>query len=75
MEDYEEFSEHNEQMTDEEQTVPVSGGGAEPAAVDAADAADAAAAPQGMSEVVMNLLKSIIANPVAALANANYHDA
>ena len=36
------------------------------------DAADAAAAPQGMSEVVMNLLKSIIANPVAALANANY---
>ena len=36
------------------------------------DAVDAAAAPQGMSEVVMNLLKSIIANPVAALANANY---
>ncbi len=36
------------------------------------DAADAAAAPQGMSEVVLNLLKSIIANPVAALANANY---
>ena len=27
------------------------------------DAVDAAAAPQGMSEVVMNLLKSIIANP------------
>ena len=36
------------------------------------DAVDSAAAPQGMSEVVMNLLKSIIANPVAALANANY---
>ena len=36
------------------------------------DAVDAAAAPQGMSEVVMNLLNSIIANPVAALANANY---
>ena len=36
------------------------------------DAVDTAAAPQGMSEVVMNLLKSIIANPVAALANANY---
>ncbi len=36
------------------------------------DAVDAAAAPQGMSEVVMNLLKSVIANPVAALANANY---
>ena len=46
MEDYEDFSEHNEQMTDEEQTVPVSGGEAEPAAVDAADAADTAAAPQ-----------------------------
>ncbi len=36
------------------------------------EGADAAAAPQGMSEVVMNLLKSIIANPVSALANANY---
>ena len=36
------------------------------------DAVDAAAAPQGMAEVVLNLLKSIIANPVAALANANY---
>ena len=36
------------------------------------DAVDAAAAPQGMSEVVMNLLKSIIANPVDALAKANY---
>ena len=36
------------------------------------DAVDAASAPQGMAEVVMNLLKSIIANPVAALANANY---
>ncbi|MBQ6121777.1 MAG: serine/threonine transporter SstT [Clostridia bacterium] len=36
------------------------------------DAVDSAAAPQGMAEVVMNLLKSVIANPVAALANANY---
>ena len=36
------------------------------------DAVDAAAAPQGMAEVVMNLLKSIIANPVDALASANY---
>ena len=36
------------------------------------DAVDSASAPQGMAEVVMNLLKSIIANPVAALANANY---
>jgi len=36
------------------------------------DAVDASAAPQGMAEVVMNLLMSIIANPVAALANANY---
>ena len=30
------------------------------------------AAPQGMSEVVKNLLGSIIANPVEALASANY---
>jgi len=36
------------------------------------DAVDASAAPQGMSEVVLNLLKSIIANPVDALASANY---
>ena len=36
------------------------------------DAVDTAAAPQGMAEVVMNLLKSIIANPVDALASANY---
>ena len=36
------------------------------------DAVDASAAPQGMSEVVMSLLKSIIANPVDALAKANY---
>ncbi len=36
------------------------------------DAVDAAAAPQGMGEVLMNLLKSVIANPVASLANANY---
>lgn len=36
------------------------------------DAVDTASAPQGMSEVVMNLLKSIIANPVDALAKANY---
>ncbi len=37
-----------------------------------ADAVDAAAVPQGMADVVMNLLKSIIVNPVDALANANY---
>ena len=36
------------------------------------DAVDTSAAPQGMAEVVMNLLKSIIANPVQALASANY---
>lgn len=36
------------------------------------EAADAASAPQGMSDVVTSLLKSIIANPVDALANANY---
>lgn len=36
------------------------------------EAVDSAAAPQGMAEVVMNLLRSIIANPVDALASANY---
>ena len=36
------------------------------------DAADTSAAPQGMAEVVTNLLRSIIANPVDALAGANY---
>lgn len=36
------------------------------------DAVDASAAPQGMSDVVMNLLKSIVVNPVQALASANY---
>ena len=36
------------------------------------EAVDASAAPQGMSEVVINLLGSIIANPVEALASANY---
>ena len=36
------------------------------------DAVDASAAPQGMSDVVLNLLKSIVVNPVDALANANY---
>ena len=36
------------------------------------DAVDASAAPQGMAEVVMNLLKSIVTNPVDALAKANY---
>ena len=35
------------------------------------DAVDASAAPQGMADVVMNLLKSIVVNPVGALANAN----
>lgn len=33
---------------------------------------DSASAPQGMSEVVMTLLNSIVSNPVSALANANY---
>ena len=37
-----------------------------------ADAAAEAAAPKGLAEVVMNLLRSIIANPVEALASANY---
>ena len=36
------------------------------------DAVDTSAAPQGMAEVVHNLLMSIISNPVHALANANY---
>ena len=36
------------------------------------DTADTSAAPQGMMDVVMNLLKSIVVNPVDALANANY---
>ncbi len=36
------------------------------------DAVDSSSAPQGMADVVMNLLKSIIANPVDALAKANY---
>ena len=36
------------------------------------DAVDASAAPQGMSDVVMNLLKSFVVNPVDALAKANY---
>lgn len=37
-----------------------------------ADTVDPAAAPQGMADVVMNLLTSIIVNPVDALAKANY---
>ncbi len=36
------------------------------------DAVDASAAPQGMADVVMNFLKSIVVNPVDALVNANY---
>ena len=36
------------------------------------DAAVGYTAPQSMSEIIMNLLTSIIANPVSALANANY---
>ena len=36
------------------------------------DAVDTSAAPQGMAEVVTNLLRSVIANPVDALAGANY---
>ena len=36
------------------------------------DAVEGYSAPQGMSEVIMNLLKSIVTNPVDALANANY---
>ena len=36
------------------------------------DTADTSAAPQGMMDVVMNLLKSIVVNPVDALVNANY---
>ena len=36
------------------------------------DAVEGYTAPQGMSEIIMNLLKSIIANPVDALAKANY---
>lgn len=36
------------------------------------DAVDASAVPQGMADVVMNFLKSIVVNPVDALANANY---
>ncbi len=36
------------------------------------EAVEAASAPKGMSDVIMSLLNSIIANPVDALANANY---
>ncbi len=36
------------------------------------EAMDVSAAPSGMAEVVLNLLRSFIANPVQALANANY---
>ena len=36
------------------------------------EAAEGYTAPQSMAEIVMNLLKSIIANPVDALAKANY---
>ena len=36
------------------------------------DTVDGSAAPQGMADVVMNLLKSIVVNPVDALAKANY---
>ena len=36
------------------------------------DAVEGYTAPQGMGEIVTNLLKSIIANPVDALAKANY---
>jgi len=36
------------------------------------DAVDTSAAPEGMAEVVTNLLRSIIANPLDALAGANY---
>ena len=36
------------------------------------DAAAGYSAPQSMSEIVMNLLKSVIENPVSALAGANY---
>ena len=43
-------------------TIPIAG----------VEAVEGYAAPQGMSEIVMNLLKSFIANPVEALANANY---
>lgn len=36
------------------------------------DAAAGYTAPGSLSEIVMNLLKSVVANPVDALANANY---
>ena len=36
------------------------------------EATDTSNAPQGMAEVVMNLLKSFVTNPVGALVNANY---
>ena len=36
------------------------------------DAVDASAAPEDMSDVVKTLLRSVIANPVEALAKANY---
>ena len=37
-----------------------------------AEAAGSYVAPDGMADVVMNLLKSIVVNPVDALVNANY---
>ncbi len=36
------------------------------------DAVDTSVAPQGMSEVVFNLLRSFVVNPIEALASANY---
>ena len=36
------------------------------------DAVDSAAAPQGMADVVKNLLKSIVVNPAEALVKGNY---
>ncbi len=36
------------------------------------DSVEGYAAPGGMAEIVMNLLKSIVANPADALVNANY---
>ena len=37
-----------------------------------ATAAEGYSAPQGMGEIVMNLLRSFVMNPVSSIANANY---
>lgn len=43
-----------------------------PVTLELEETAGAAAAPEGLSEVLMNLITNMVANPVTALAEANY---